>query len=225
MTAKCVPPHDILGKKISKHLPRGKASKMLNDLIERSEGLLSNHEVNRVRVDLGENPANMIWLWGMGRTPHMPTFESRFGLDGAAISAVDLVKGIAKIIDWDRIDVQGADATLNTNYEGKGDAAIEALSTHDIVFVHIEAPDEAGHSGNVAAKAEVIHEVDAHIVGPVTRHLMEKGEYRLIVLPDHATPIELRTHSSEPVPFALCGSNVASDQNERFSEKAASRAS
>ncbi len=219
--AECVPPHDIVGKKISKHLPTGKAAGMLIDLMERSNGFLADHEVNRVRVDLGENPANMIWLWGMGRTPHMPSFEKQFGLDGAVISAVDLVKGIAKIIGWDRISVQGANAMLDTNYEGKGDAAIEAISTHDIVFVHIEAPDEAGHAGNIDAKIEVIHEVDAHIVGPMTRRLMEEEEYRLMVLPDHATPIELRTHSSEPVPFALCGSNVVSDQQEIFTERTA----
>ena len=217
---KCTPPHDILGKKIIKHLPHGKDSTILYDLMERSAEILGEHEINRVRLDLGENPANMIWLWGMGRTPHMPMFKERFKLKGAAISAVDLVNGMAKIIGWDRIKVKGATATLETNYEGKGDAAIDALSSHDIVFVHIEAPDEAGHEGNIAGKVNTIHEVDAHIVGPLLRHMAELGEYRLMVLPDHPTPIDVRTHTADPVPFTMCGSNVAPSPHEEFSEKA-----
>lgn len=218
ISPKCFPPHDILLKNISKYLPSGDGADVLTNIMERSGLILAEHEVNRVRIDLGENPANMVWLWGMGLTPHIPSFRESYELTGAVVAAVDLVKGLAKIIGWDQVDVAGATAGLDTNYEGKGDAAIDALKEHDLVLVHIEATDEAGHAGNISAKIDAIHEVDAHIVGPIMRYLQEQEDYRLLVLPDHPTPIELRTHSADPVPFALCGSNVAPDHHETFTE-------
>jgi 2,3-bisphosphoglycerate-independent phosphoglycerate mutase len=221
MQVKCMPPHDILGSHIERHYPSGADAKLLCDLMDRSRVIFEEHELNRVRLDLNENPASMIWLWGMGRRPHMPPFQERFNQNGAAISAVDLVNGIAKIIGWDRIKVEGATAGLDTNYEGKGEAAVQAVSAYDVVLVHVEATDEAGHAASVESKIDAIHKVDAFIVGPLLSRLCEEENYRMMVLPDHPTPIEVRTHTSDPVPFALCGSNVAVTQHEVFNEKEA----
>jgi 2,3-bisphosphoglycerate-independent phosphoglycerate mutase len=219
MQVECVPPHDILGEPIEKHYPRGDDAKLLTDLMDRARVIFSEHELNRVRLDLDENPASMIWLWGMGRKPRMPSFKERFNVNAAAISAVDLVNGIAKIIGWDRIKVEGATGGLDTNYEGKGEAAVQAVSAYDLVLVHVEATDEAGHAASVESKIEAIHNVDAFVVGPLLQRLSEEESFRMMVLPDHPTPIEVRTHTPEPVPFALCGSNVAVTRHEVFNEK------
>ncbi|MCK5172122.1 MAG: 2,3-bisphosphoglycerate-independent phosphoglycerate mutase, partial [Planctomycetes bacterium] len=144
---KTQPPHDIIGQKVSKNMPHGKNSDLLIDIMARSQRLFANHEVNRVRKDLGENPVSSVWLWGEGQKAMLDSFYKRFGVKGAAITAVDLVKGLAKLVAFDLITVEGATGYVDTNYEGKGDAAIEALKKYDLVFVHIEAPDEAAHSG------------------------------------------------------------------------------
>ncbi len=216
------PPHDIQGKKVSGYMPSGKGAETITTLIERSQDILADHEINNVRRDLGENPANSIWLWGEGKMPQLPSYESLHHLRGAAITAVDLVRGISKLIGWDVIEVEGATGYIDTNYAGKGTAAIEALGEYDVVCTHVEAPDEAGHSGNVSAKIEAIENIDRHIVGPVLNH-MRSGEedWRILVLPDHPTPCSVRTHTREEVPFALAGAGVLKVLATTFSEKAA----
>ncbi len=219
----CVPPHDILGQPIKKNLPRGKAASLLLELTERSRAILSAQEINRVRIDLGENPANMIWLWGQGQKPSMPTFKEKFGLSGAVISAVDLIKGIGKIIGLDVITVEGATGYYDTNYTGKAQAAIRVLDKRDLVFVHVEAPDEAGHNGDLRMKIATIERFDKMVVGPVLEHFKNRKDFRLMVLPDHATPVNLRKHTIDKVPVAMMGQGIAKNGFKFFNEAEAKK--
>jgi len=212
------PPHDIIGRKVSKNLPHGKNAELLKDIMARSQQLFENHEVNRVRRDLGENPVSSVWLWGQGQAAWLESFHKRFGLKGAAITAVDLVRGLAGLIGFDVIDVEGATGYFDTNYIGKAQAAIKALEDYDLVFVHIEAPDEAGHSGNAELKKRAVEKIDKHIVGPVHEALKEYDSWRLLVMPDHPTPVETRAHTDDPVPFAMAGSGVTGILHRPFSE-------
>lgn len=219
---KCMPPHDILNQKISKNLPKGKNSEILIDLMKKSQELLSGHEINKVRVDLGENPANMIWLWGQGKKPNMPTYKERFGITGAVVSAVDLIKGIGKILGLDIINVPGATGYYDTDYQAKADYAIRALRRRDFVYVHVEAPDEAGHNGDMREKITAIERFDKYVVGSFLKHFEKtKGDYRILVLPDHATPLSVRTHTSDTVCFGLVGQGVAVDDFQNMSEQIA----
>ena len=213
------PPHDIIGQKVSKNLPRGKNADVLSDMIARSQQLFENHEINRVRRDLGENPVSGIWLWGQGQAAYLESFNKRFGLKGAAITAVDLVRGLARLIGFDVIDVVGATGYYDTNYAGKAKAAIKALGDHDLVFVHVEAPDEAGHSGNAELKKRAVEKIDKHIVGPVHEALQEYESWRILVMPDHPTPVETRAHTDDPVPFAMAGTGVNGILHRAFSEE------
>lgn len=218
----CVAAHDIVGETIQPHLPRGKGAERLIHLMERSREILSEHDVNRVRVDLEQNPANMIWpFWGGGPLPSIPRFAERYGRRAALISAVDLLNGLAAVLDIARISVPGATGFIDTDYAAKGRYAVEALKEYDLVLVHIEAPDEAGHLGDVREKVRAIEEIDRHIVGPVHRALREAGDYRLLVLPDHPTPVTLRKHTADAVPFAMCGTRVVSLREVPFTENAA----
>jgi len=214
------PPHDILGRSVASYLPTGKGSKELRRLMEYSREVFDGHEINEVRKDLGENPATTIWLWGEGKMPQLPPFRERFGISGAAITAVDLVRGIAKLIGWEIIEVPGATGYLDTNYAGKGSAAVEALDSHDLICVHIEAPDEAGHNADAAGKIQALQEIDRHIVGPILDRLRREGDqWRVLLLPDHPTPVEVRTHTADPVPFALAGRRVESVVTGPFNEE------
>lgn len=216
---KTEPPHDIINQKVSKHLPRGRGSDILDEIMARSAQLFENHDINRVRRDLGENPVSSVWLWGQGQKATFEKFSSRFGVKGAAITAVDLVKGLSKLIGFALIEVEGATGYVDTNYVGKGQAAVGALEKYDLVFVHIEAPDEAGHSGNALQKRKAVEQIDKYIVGPVHEALMQYNSYRLLVMPDHPTPIENRGHTSDPVPFAICGTGISGILHESFSEE------
>ncbi|BBO18989.1 cofactor-independent phosphoglycerate mutase [Candidatus Brocadia pituitae] len=218
MDARCFPPHDIMGQSIQKHLPKGNGSEILVDLMERSRVYLSNHDINKIRIDLEENPANMIWLWGQGHRPKMPTFKERFHLTGAVITAVDLIKGIACYLGWDIVQVPGVTGYLDTNYANKGEYAIKALETHDMVLVHVEAPDEAGHEGNVHEKVLAIEQVDSKIIGPLLEAKNRFRELRILVLPDHYTPIIKQTHTPESVPFAAYGTGIEKGIGLPYSE-------
>lgn len=217
-------PHDIMGRKIAKYLPRGKNDKVLIELMNRSEKLLSTHEINKVRVDLGENPANMIWLWGCGPKPTMPLFKNEFGIEGAVISAVDLIKGIGKIIGLKVLNVEGANGYYDTNYLGKANAALSALETCDFVFVHIEATDEAGHNQDLRMKIACLERIDKFIVGTILEGL-KKEDFRVLITPDHPTPISIRTHTNEPVPFLISGSGIDKDECSSYSEREAQNSS
>jgi 2,3-bisphosphoglycerate-independent phosphoglycerate mutase len=217
------PPHDIISKKISRNMPKGKNSDILKSLMERSQRLFDNHEINRVRRDLGENPVSSIWLWGHGKRAALESFSKKFGLKGAAITAVDLVRGLARLVHFDLIEVEGATGYADTNYAGKAQAAIEALKDHDIVFVHIEGPDEAGHAGNPELKKYAVEMIDKHVVGPIYEQLQKCPSWRILVMPDHPTPCSSQAHVNEPVPFAMAGTNVQGINRGQFSEDNAER--
>ena len=195
------PPHDWSGQEVGQLMTAAAAP--LWDLVQASWPVLQDYEVNRRRLAEGKKPATSIWLWGQGRPPQLPTLKERFGLSGAVISAVDLIRGIGKYAGLDPILVPGATGFLDTNYAGKVAAALAALKDKDLVFVHVEAPDEAGHSGELKLKLQAIEDFDAKIVGPLLAGLKGLGDHRVLVLCDHFTPLSLRTHSSEPVPFIL----------------------
>ncbi len=220
---KCVPPHDILGKKIKGHLPRkGDFAEYLKRLMYESKDVLAGHEVNRVRVDLKENPANMIWLWGQGTMPSMPKFSELYKVEGSIISAVDLIKGIGKTIGLRVVDVPGATGYYDTNYKGKAEYALESLKDRDFVFVHVEAPDEAGHNGDLKEKLAAIEKFDKFVVGTVLERFKGSDEeFRIVVLSDHATPLALRTHARDYVCFAMYGTDIEQDEILYFNEKEA----
>jgi 2,3-bisphosphoglycerate-independent phosphoglycerate mutase len=217
------PPHDNIGTAIDKILPRGKGADLLVDLMARSQQLFTGNDINKVRKDLGENQVSSIWLWGQGKRAQMEHFQKRFGLKGVTITAVDLVRGLSKLIGFDLIDVPGATGFIDTNYQGKASAAIEALREYDIVFVHIEAPDEASHSGNAEMKKKAVEQIDKYIVTPVFEALQGYESWRMLVMPDHPTPVRTCAHSSEPVPFAMAGDNISGILHTTFSETNAAK--
>lgn len=219
--AQCTPPHDILNQSVEKNLPRGEGSGLLRYLMKESRHLLGSHEINSVRCNLGENPGNMIWLWGQGAAISIVSFEERFGLSSIAISEVDVVRGIACCAHMKVISVAGATGYLDTNYEGIAEAAVKSLEERDLVFVHVQAPDEAGHMGDVKAKVKAIEDFDREIVGTILRKLSNFSEYRALVLPDHITTLASRTHTRGAVPFAFCGSDIAPDAMDSFNEPSA----
>ena len=204
---KCTPPHDITGKKTAGHMPKGNGSDVLLSLMERSREVLANSAVNKKRTANGQYPANSIWLWGQGRRLSVPSFRKKYGLEGALISAVDLTKGLGICAGFDVINVKGATGYIDTNYIGKADAALKALNKCDFVYVHVEAPDEAGHNGSVKDKIKAIEDFDEKVVGTVIKGMKKFGDYRILLLPDHATPIRLMTHTEEPVPFVIYGTD------------------
>lgn len=217
--ARCTPPHDISSQPIEEHLPQGEGSSWLRGLMEVSARLLGDHPVNQERVAAGEAPANMVWLWGQGTAPHMPTLRERFGLEGSVISAVDLVKGLGRYAGLKVVEVPGTTGFLDTDFGAKATYAINELKTQDFVYVHVEAPDEASHMGDTDAKVRAIEKIDSELLGPLLEGLERIGDFRLLVLPDHATPLEIKTHTDEPVPFALYGTGVPQGPGEAFDEK------
>jgi 2,3-bisphosphoglycerate-independent phosphoglycerate mutase len=208
------PPHDIVGQRIEPHLPRGGDSPVLVRAMESSREVLRDHPVNRGRISRGERPATMIWPWSGGRTPDLPPFRDRYGLSGAMISAVDLLNGIARLAGMEVVRVPGATGYLDTDYDAKAGHAVETLRRRDFLYLHVEAPDEAGHMGSVREKVKAIERVDG-MVGTIR----ESFDGIIAVLPDHPTPIRVKTHTADPVPFAVRG--VLKDGTKRFSEREA----
>ena len=201
-----VPPHDYIGKNVAAYWKRYLQYQDLQLMLESACSILENHPINKQRLQNGQLTANYIWLWGEGKAPKMPTIKAQFGLTGSMISAVDLLKGIGVYGGLDVIDVEGATGYLDTNYAGKAAAALEALTHQDFVFVHVEAPDEAGHQGNIPDKIRAIEDFDSKIVKPVLeglRSMKNREDFRLVICMDHFTPISLRTHSEHPVPVIL----------------------
>lgn len=197
------PPHDISDKKVAGYLPQGKGAETLLKLMEGSKEILAGHSVNRKRAQNGERSATSIWLWGQGRAPRMPSLKERFGISGAVISAVDVVNGLGVYAGLERVRVPGITGFFDTNYKGKGECGVRALEEKDFVFIHVEAPDEAGHMGDVAKKIQAIEDFDQKVVGTVLQGMERWREWRLLLMPDHPTPITLKTHVSDPVPFVL----------------------
>lgn len=201
---KLTPPHDISEKKITDYLPSGSHSEKLLDMMKKSYDILKEHPVNKSRKEKGLRPANSIWFWGDGRKPSIPLFMDKYSLKGSVISAVDLLKGIGKCAGMKTVDVEGATGNINTNFKGKGQAVLDELKAGaDFVYVHIEAPDESGHRFEIDNKVKSIEMIDKYIAGPVIDGLKEFGDYSILVLPDHPTPLSLRTHTAEPVPYII----------------------
>ena len=223
METRYTPPHDLTDRSILDDFPRGPGSDVLVDLMERSAGWFANHQVNARRRAAGQSPVTHVWLWGLGRTPQLPAFQSIHGTRGAMITAVDLLRGLAALIGWERIEVAGATGYLDTDYAAKGQAALDALGRDDIdvVCVHIEAPDEASHEGRADAKIEALERIDSEIVGPLWAEAQRRGDTRVLVSPDHPTPIRLKTHSHGMVPFVLAGSGVESGKFASYDEAVA----
>lgn len=215
------PPHDILGKAIGEYLPE---DEILREKMKRSYDILNHHPLNEERAKKGRNKANSIWFWGAGTKPALDSFDGKFGRKGAMISAVDLLKGIAVGAAMTNIEVEGADGTLETNYEGKASAAVKAVTEDgsDFVYIHVEAPDEMGHQGSIERKVKAIEYLDGRVIGPVYEQMRKSGEdFRLLVMPDHPTPIRTRTHSSDPVPYMLYDSTAEQDHSWDYNEKEA----
>lgn len=215
------PPHDILGKKIGEYLPE---DEKLREMMKKSYDILNNHPLNVERAKNGKNKANSIWFWGAGTKPVLDSFEEKYGKRGAMISAVDLLKGIAVGAEMNNIEVEGADGTLETNYEGKAAAAVKAITEdgNDFVYIHVEAPDEMGHQGSVERKIKAIEYLDTRLIGPVYEKMQELSEeFRMLIMPDHPTPICTRTHSSNPVPYMLYDSTREGTHTWNYNEKEA----
>ncbi len=218
MKALCTPPHDIPGQAVAKHFPKGKGAHKLAQIMAKAHEILAEHEVNNVRRDLGENPVTDIWLWGYGKPASLEPMTKRFGISGACIAAVDLIRGIASCAGLTVLDVPGATGYLDTDYAAKGAAAVEAVDEYDLVVVHIEAPDEAGHQGDAAAKVAAIEQIDTHIVGPLLEKLRAYDAWRIMIAPDHPTPVGSRVHTMTPPPFCLAGHLINTVLNRPFSE-------
>lgn len=217
------PPHDITDQEIAPHLPKGPGSEELRSLMDRSRKLFADAPANQKRVAQGELPATQIWLWGQGRRPALEPFVERFGARGAVITAVDLLRGMGRLIGWDVVEVEGATGYLDTDYAAKGRAAIETLQRDDIDFlvVHVEATDEASHEGATDEKIKAVEKIDRHITGPVHDWLKQQGEYRILVCPDHPTFLRTRTHSHGYCPFAMCGTGIQANTPSTYDEVAA----
>jgi 2,3-bisphosphoglycerate-independent phosphoglycerate mutase len=213
-----VPPHDITDKPIAEHLPLGSGACDLRALMEKSVKLFADAEANRERIGRGELPATQVWLWGQGRRPALQLFQERYGVRGAVITAVDLLRGIGRLIGWDVIEVEGATGYTDTDYAAKGRAAIAALDDVDFITVHVEATDEASHEGDVQEKVRALEEIDRHIVGPLHEALRRRGEYRILVSPDHPTFLRTKTHSHGFVPFAMCGAGLTHNGAPSYDE-------
>ncbi len=199
------PPHDITGKKTAGHLPQGRGEETVKSLMDRSREILGGHELNRRRIDAGKLPANSIWLWGQGRRAALPPFREKFGLKGATVCAVDLVRGISSLIGFTAPHIEGATGYLDTDYGAKARAAISLLKDHDIVYVHVEAPDEASHNGDTAEKIKAIERIDRDVLGVLLKEA--DRDTRFLIVTDHATPIAMKTHFAIPVPFAVYDRN------------------
>ncbi len=216
-----VPPHDIIGREISPFLPQMKEPVLT--LMRESQRLLKNHPVNHAREAKGLPPANSIWLWGQGRSPRMITLRERFGLEGYVISAVHLIKGIGILVGLETLEVPGATGYFDTNYDGKVQYALRGLGEKDFVYLHVEAPDEAGHMGNLRLKIEAIEAFDEKVVGALLKGMKRFERYKVLVLPDHPTPLSVRTHTADPVPYAMYSNEGAtpSARGKRFDEVSA----
>lgn len=217
------PPHDLTDKSVIDDYPRGPGSDLLNRLMSETVALFAEHPVNVARRQAGKPPATNVWLWGLGSTPRLRPFHEIYGKRGAMITAVDLLRGLAELIGWRRIEVPGATGYIDTDYAAKGRYAVEALRDADLVCVHIEATDEASHEGDAAAKVKALEEIDRHIVGPLWAALQKYSEHRMLVTPDHPTPLRTKTHAHGSVPFALAGSGIRPDAAMRYDDPTAAR--
>ena len=221
---KCWPPHDISGQTIEDHLPLGEDQELFRGLMLKSKDLLSSHKVNNIRRQENKNIANMIWLWGGGFKPGVKNFKQKFHLTGSMISAVGLLNGIAMAMGLKSVAVPGITGYYDTDYSAKARYGINALKKTDFLFIHVEAPDEAGHNGHLEEKIKAMENIDKKIVGPILDAIEGKYKFRMLVCPDHPTPIAVRTHTIDPVPFVMYGEGIHPNGIDEYSEKSLSRA-
>ncbi len=223
------PPHDVLEQRVGDHLPKGEGSEFITEMMCRSYEILRDHPVNRKRIERGLNPANSLWIWGQGKKPQLSSFCEKYKLQGTVISAVDLIKGIAICAGLDIAEVEGATGTLHTNFKGKADAAIHAFrSGRDFVYVHLEGPDECSHQGDREGKIQCLQDIDQKVLRPIVEALREDGEeFRVLEVPDHRTPLALRTHTATPVPFVIYDSREEkpADESRQFHERSGEKGS
>jgi len=218
---RATPPHDLMDQAVADAFPRGTGSRLLTDIMSRSAAWLADHPVNRDRIGRGLRPATHVWLWGVGKAPAFEPFAARYGVQGTMITAVDLLRGLASLAGWRRVEVPGATGYLDTDYAAKGRAAITELEQSDLVCVHVEAPDEASHQGDADEKVKAIEAIDACIVSVIAAHLAGVPDHRILVCPDHPTFIATKTHSRGPVPFVMAGAGVAATGLTSYDEAAA----
>jgi 2,3-bisphosphoglycerate-independent phosphoglycerate mutase len=223
-TLRATPPHDLMDQSVADAFPRGTGSRLLTEIMSRSSNWLEGHPVNKARIAAGKRPATHVWLWGVGKAPAMEPFAQKYGRSGTMITAVDLLRGLAALAGWKRLEVPGATGYLDTDYAAKGRYAIDELSRSDLVCVHVEAPDEASHQGDAAEKVKAIEEIDAKIVAPLSAHLQAHGPHRILVCPDHPTFISTKTHSRGAVPFVMAGQGIAHSGQRTYDELAAAAA-
>lgn len=216
----CAAPYRIVGEPFREHLPMGDGEDKLRSMIYDSYEILDGHPINRRRVDEGHHPANMVWFWGQGVQPDIPPFFNLRGMTGSVVAAVDLIRGIGRMVGLKLYDVPGATGYTDTNYLGKGQYAVGALRQQDFVWVHIEAPDEAAHEGDLDAKIEAIEQIDEKVIGTIVEGMKDIGEFRLLALPDHPTPVKTRSHSDSPVPFVLYSSAQETANSLPYDERA-----
>jgi 2,3-bisphosphoglycerate-independent phosphoglycerate mutase len=215
------PPHDIPDQPVADHLPSGPGAELLQELMQRSREHFRGHPINRSRQAAGKRPASQVWLWGQGRAPDLRPFVEVYGKRGAIISAVDLVRGVGVLLGWRRIDVPGATGYLDTDYAAKGRAAVAALADHDLVCVHIEAPDEASHEGKADEKVKALEAIDRDILGPLLEALHAHTDWRILISPDHRTTLRTRAHAHGAVPFAMAGSRISAKGQLSYDEAVA----
>lgn len=221
LEAVTVPPHDLSGQKVDDVLDKAGVSAPVYDLMRASWPVLAEHPLNHLRRHEGKPEVNSIWLWGQGTKPSLVTFQERFGLSGFTVSAVDLIKGLGLLAGLEAVNVEGATGFLDTNYAGKVQAVLDGLKTNDIAFLHVEAPDEAGHSGKLDLKMRAVQEFDERVVGPVLAGLAQLGPHRVLLATDHYTPLEVKTHTPEPVPYVIWDSRKTGPGGTGFHEEAA----
>lgn len=216
------PPHDVLTKTVGDHLPKGEGSQFITDIMKKSYDILKDHPVNKARREKGLNPANTLWIWGQGKKPSLSSFYDKYGIRGTAISAVDLIKGIAICAGLNSVDVEGATGTIHTNFEGKTEAAIrEFKDGKDFVYLHVEGPDECSHQGDMEGKIQCMEYIDQRVLKPIIQYLEAEGQdYRVLIVPDHRTPLAIRTHSADPVPYVFYDSTdpQPEDNTRAFNE-------
>jgi 2,3-bisphosphoglycerate-independent phosphoglycerate mutase len=225
MEMRATPPHDLTDKTVLNDYPRGPGSDVLNSLMAETMDLFADHPVNKRRVAAGQLPATNVWLWGIGKRPSLQPFAEAYGPQGAMITAVDLLRGLASLIGWQRMEVPGATGYTDTDYAAKGRHAIDALDEFDLVCVHVEAPDEASHEGDCAAKVKAIEEIDRHVVAPLASKLQRSGDWRMMISPDHPTFLSTKTHSHGNVPVAIAGTHIEPDQATTYGDTNAEQSS
>jgi len=221
MDLRCAPPHDIQDQPVADHRPQGAGAARVEDIMARAAEMLRNHPVNDARLRNGRAPVNHIWLWGQGRPTRLATLQERFGLSGVTITGVDIIRGLAVCMGMKLIEVDGATGYLDTNYAGKGAAAVAALDEFDVVVVHVEAPDEAGHLGDAREKVLALQRVDEHIVGPLLHAVRQYDEWRVLIAADHPTPCATKAHDAAPPPFCYAGTGIEAVERQPFCERAA----